>query len=398
MATSRDGVTWERYRERTAFLPNGKVGDFDSAITIADSSGLIVNDDQILIYYSGRNMDHAGNVVGGGNPQGGIGLATLRRDGFVSADADAGGGTLTTTPFRLCGLNLSINAVTAGGGNVRTELLDSAGQVIAGYRLADSSAFSGDSLDAGVTWSGGLIDESLIGQKVSLRFHLTDASLYSFGFRDTAAYVSAFDDDAEGWTGTNTAWVASGGQDGGGYFQGTRDNYGPYLTPPDESPLYGDVAANLGGNELTVSYYLKNLSSGGGPVALLMFADTDGDGVNDTIWQWTPDDPAVPTDWTQYEWTVDTTAADDDLPDGWSRHSGTGSWVDSWKNVSYWNFWSHDAMGTTNVNGVDMLVAAAVPEPSAAVLLLIAALTGAAVVGHRRSFVGQVETQHQRAN
>ncbi|MBN1394801.1 MAG: PEP-CTERM sorting domain-containing protein [Pirellulales bacterium] len=374
LVTSRDGLTWERYRERETFLANGELGDCDSAITAACSSGLIVKDDQILIYYTGRNVDHSGTIIDGGEEQGGICLATLRKDGFTSADADSSGGSLTTTQFRLTGLNLSINAVTNGYGNVQAELLDAAGQVIAGYGAADSNSFSGDSLDAGVTWSGKLIDRSLLGQKVSLRFQLTDASLYSFGFRDQSAYVAAFDADAEGWTGDNVVWVASGGQDGAGYLQAAASNNAPCLAPPEDSFLYGDVAANLGGDEITVSYYLKNIS-GGGPVSLLMSADTDGDGNADTTWQWTPDDPAAPTDWTQYEWTVDTLAADGEVLSEWVRVSGDGSWADSWQNVCDWSFWSHDETGMTNVNGIDMLVATAVPEPGMFILL------GSALVG-----------------
>ena len=178
----RDGLSWQRYRQRTSFLPLGAVGDFDSGMIIADSSGLIADDAKISIYYSGWNVDHNGNPIGGGEAISGIGLAELRKDGFVSVDAGPDGGTLTTVPFVLPNVQLMINAVTTPGGSVRAELINTAGEIIAGYELAESGSFSGDSLGAQLRWSNQNIDESLIGETVSLKFYLQDASLYSFWF------------------------------------------------------------------------------------------------------------------------------------------------------------------------------------------------------------------------
>jgi hypothetical protein len=182
LVSSRDGLTWQRYRQRIPFLPNGTAGSFDAGMLIADSAGLIADDRTISIYYSGWNTDHDGNVVGGGGALNGIGLATLRKDGFVSADAGPSGGTLTTVPFVLPAGRLTINAVTNPGGSIIAELLGASGSVVAGYDLAHSSAFSGDSLSAAVQWSGSDINPSLLGQSVALRFRVTNASLYSFGF------------------------------------------------------------------------------------------------------------------------------------------------------------------------------------------------------------------------
>ena len=119
---------------------------------------------------------------------------------------------------------------------------------------------------------------------------------------------------------------------------------------------------------LRFSYYLKNFGgspSGGGK--LYMFADCGGDGISDTVWQWTPSDTSVPHEWRQYTWTVDTTA--DAAPAGWTRVSGSGSWADTWKHVKNWNFWENPGSGPIN-NGIDKVVVSGVepatPSPAGA--------------------------------
>ena len=171
-----------------------------------------------------------------------------------------------------------------------------------------------------------------------------------------ATYTANFDTDAEGWHGDGENYSATGGQDGGGYYYGFRETAGPYLTPPEESVLYGDVAANLGSTNLTFSYYLKNTS--GSPVSggeVYLFGDADETPGWDTLWLWTPEDTTVPTEWTHYSWTVDTTALDEELPTGWIKaNEGPGTWASTWQDVAYWNFWT---TGGSNVeNGIDTVV------------------------------------------
>ena len=172
-------------------------------------------------------------------------------------------------------------------------------------------------------------------------------------------YTATFNDSTEGWDQNDNrpSWGSTGGQDGGGYAGGVRNGLCPYLTPPLNSILYGDLAANFGSRVLRFSYYLKNF--GGSPSdggKLYMFADCDGDGDWDTAWQWTPSDASVPHEWRQYAWTVDTAA--DAAPAGWTRVSGSGSWADTWKHVKCWNFWSGGGSGQIN-NGIDTVVVVA---------------------------------------
>ena len=114
----------------------------------------------------------------------------------------------------------------------------------------------------------------------------------SMATADTVTYTANFDSDCEGWDTVNTAafWGSTGGQDGGGYVRATRTSYAPYLLPPKSSILYGDLPSNFGSNEITFSYYLKELNDTveTGGANLLMFANADAD-----IWQWTPSDQST---------------------------------------------------------------------------------------------------------
>ena len=176
---SRDGLTWHRYRDRVPFLPNSE-GTFDGGMLLAGASGLVVRDGKIWIYYCGYNTDHAGRAHGKGGHNNGIGLAHLRLDGFVSADAGATVGTLLTKPLVCSGKTLRINA-DARNGEIRAELLDATGRPLRGRNLASAVPFTGDSLDARLRWKTET-GSDIVGKTVSIRFHLKNARLYSFWF------------------------------------------------------------------------------------------------------------------------------------------------------------------------------------------------------------------------
>jgi hypothetical protein len=107
------------------------------------------------------------------------GLATLRRDGFVSMDADAAGGTLTTRPLRFRGRHLFVNAAVAAG-ELRVAALDEAGQVIAPFSEARCEPIHADGTRQDVRWQGAQDLSTLAGRPVRLRFHLRSGELYAF--------------------------------------------------------------------------------------------------------------------------------------------------------------------------------------------------------------------------
>lgn len=177
------GGSWDR-SFRAPVLEPGPVGSWDGGF-ITTASEAFRHDDKVWLYYTGQSYTHADPAAkkdpGPGSPKvRAIGLATWPLDRFVSADAGTDGGTLTTIPLRFSGDRLVLN-VNAAGGEVRVEMLDEAGIPVANIGLSDPTTT--DALRATVSWSGQPAVGALAGRTVMLRFHLRNASLYSFAFR-----------------------------------------------------------------------------------------------------------------------------------------------------------------------------------------------------------------------
>ena len=107
---------------------------------------------------------------------------TLRVDGFVSARADAAGGTLLTKPLVFAGARLQLNYATSAAGSLQVEILDADEQPIPGFSTAACGEIFGDELERIVEWRENPDLEALTGRPVRLRFLLREADLYSFKF------------------------------------------------------------------------------------------------------------------------------------------------------------------------------------------------------------------------
>lgn len=106
------------------------------------------------------------------------GLVTLKRDSFVSLDAEAKEGWLLTKPFRLPEGALHLN-VDAAQGQVSAALCDLSSKALVGYEK--SSNIEGDQLDAVVRWCDGKA-QSLAGKNVRLRLTAQNARIFSYWF------------------------------------------------------------------------------------------------------------------------------------------------------------------------------------------------------------------------
>jgi hypothetical protein len=203
---SRDGFHWSR-PDRTAFLPvSERPGDWNWANVQSAGGGCLVVGDRLYFYVSGR-----AGVPGTTDP--GVcstGLATLRRDGFVSMDhpgqariertpASTGlpPGTLVTRPVRFTGRHLFVN-LAAPAGELRVEVLDEAGRTIAPYTSAACAPVRGDSTCARVGWASTSDLGPLANRPIRFRFQITNGALYAF-------WVSA------SATGASHGYVAAGG-------------------------------------------------------------------------------------------------------------------------------------------------------------------------------------------
>ena len=206
-AYSRDGFSWNR-PDRTPFLAcTRKDGDWDAGYLHIGVGICAVMQDKLYFYYSGWSgqsprgdrKTYAGGATG---------VAMLRRDGFASMEAGDQPGTLTTRPVTFKGKYLFVN-VDAPHGELKAEVLDEAGQVIAPFSSELCATLKGDKTKARVDWKSADDLFALSGRKVRFRFLLRQGALYSFWVTPDA-------------NGASYGYVASGGPD----FPGPLDTVG----------------------------------------------------------------------------------------------------------------------------------------------------------------------------
>lgn len=169
LMSSRDGRNWTRYQE--PFLARDPNEDgWDHAMAwFGDSIGVGGKE---YIYYGGYRAGHKVRAARGDRN---VGLAMLRKDGFVSRDAGPEGGVLTTPPAILPGSGMTVNAVVRGELSVR--LADRRGRVPSGFDWQDCIPVRGDSLTHRIGWRGDPAWPA--GEPMSLEFALRDGELYA---------------------------------------------------------------------------------------------------------------------------------------------------------------------------------------------------------------------------
>ena len=178
LACSRDMYRWRRLGQRAPFISPSPLGAgaYDT-MQILGPSFPVVRGDQLWFYYSG--IRHRWQPEKASPERAAICLATLRRDGFVSLDADAEGGTVTTVPFLWEGERLFLNA-DAVDGDIRCELVDAAGRPLPGFDRQNSIPLTEDGVRLAVRWRGGDRMPELSTGPVQLRIALRGARLYSY--------------------------------------------------------------------------------------------------------------------------------------------------------------------------------------------------------------------------
>jgi hypothetical protein len=199
---SRDGFHWARPWREPFIGVSDEQGAWNWSNVQTAGGGCVVVGDRLFFYVSGRTGVAGTSLPGTCS----TGLATLRRDGFASLSdewptgvprrVDLPPGVLTTRPVRFTGRHVFVNADVSG--ELRVEILDPAGRAIEPYSRARAVPVQGDSTRHEVRWTGQSTVESLAGQPVRFRFHLSRARLYAF-------WVSALP------AGHSSGYVAAGG-------------------------------------------------------------------------------------------------------------------------------------------------------------------------------------------
>ena len=171
---SHDGVGWHRLKERARVIPTGAPGRFDEGMILAVANAPVEVGNEMWIYYAAFNTGHGATMP---PKRATIGLATWRRDGFVSLDGGASGGEVETVPLETEAGALYVNA-NASRGSLRVEVLDESGVVVPGYSREECSPVEGDGIRLRVRWR----ERSLLpaGSSIRLRFLPVNAQLFSF--------------------------------------------------------------------------------------------------------------------------------------------------------------------------------------------------------------------------
>jgi len=172
---SRDGFHWHRSDRRPFIGVSENYGDWNWGNVQSAGGGCLVVSDKLYFYVSARAGVRGSSASGVCS----TGLATLRRDGFASMDASKAEATLTTRCVHFTGKFLFVN-VNSDGGELRAEVLDEAGRVIAPFARDNCVPISVDKTLQLVKWKDASDLAAVTGRPVRFRFHLTNGQLYAF--------------------------------------------------------------------------------------------------------------------------------------------------------------------------------------------------------------------------
>ncbi len=184
-AYSRDGFHWDRPDRTLAIKSTQQYGDWDCGYVQSVGNLMAVRGDKLLVYYTGFAGDtsskwdpKAGIFDSAMHANGAMGVAVLRRDGFVSLNA-RGEETLTTRPVLFSGKNLFVN-VDAPNGSLSAQVTDLDGKPISPFTFENCEPVRGDTTLAQVKWKNGGDLTALAGKPVRFEFTLADGKLYAF--------------------------------------------------------------------------------------------------------------------------------------------------------------------------------------------------------------------------
>lgn len=187
LAISRNGRVFERFPGRPRLIELGPKDSWDSGMVFGSSSWQEVGDEWLL-YYAGYNGGHNSTTSVPG-----IGVATIRKEGFASLRGPELGGVVSTRALRWSGDRLLVNCdattrdhvdihgrkLKRNQGELKVRVVDAGRKPLPGFDYEDSVPFTGDSTKHEVKWKKKSIAE-LKTKVVRLEFQLKMADLYTF--------------------------------------------------------------------------------------------------------------------------------------------------------------------------------------------------------------------------
>jgi len=170
----RDGKSFERTHQ--PFIATGAAGAWDSGQAWVTPDWVEVGDEWWITYHganSGPNTPIPKDTTWG------IGLAKIRKEGFVSLSTPDVGGVIITKLLKWPGGDLLVNC-DASHGEMRVRVSNKGRHAFDGFNYADCTPFTGNSVAHKVAWKGHSLD-TLKGEDIRLEFYFSkQADLYSF--------------------------------------------------------------------------------------------------------------------------------------------------------------------------------------------------------------------------
>jgi hypothetical protein len=190
VATSRDGIHWDRTWDRQPLIARGPEGSYDHGqVEPGTSPPLDIREDMLIYYYaSPQGQGHWAAETG-------VGVARLRRDRFVGQWAGDQTGYLVTRQFVLEGTRLRLNCSSVPGpyyketDGIWVEVLEAPDyktretkfeKKVPGFTMEDCDRIVTDNLAHTVTWKKNADLSALKGKSVYLRFKMKRAGLFGF--------------------------------------------------------------------------------------------------------------------------------------------------------------------------------------------------------------------------
>lgn len=192
---SRDGFHFYR-PDHSAFMGvNETEGAWNWGNMQSINGVPLIVGDSLYFYSSGRMRN---DIMWDGHVS--TGLATLRRDGFISMNAGKEEGYLLTEPLSFDGKYFFVNADVKGKkSTLAVELLNEDGTPIEGFTKKDCIAMKKmDKTKYQITWKNHRDLSTLQGKNIRVKFYLKEGDLYAF-------WISPWE------TGESRGYTAGGG-------------------------------------------------------------------------------------------------------------------------------------------------------------------------------------------
>ncbi len=184
LACSPDGLRWQRVGRGRPVLPLGGEGSWDTHWVVPTGNAPFPRGDRIAVPYGGAGTKHGS----GKRHRRAVGLATIRKDGWVSLEAGRVDGVLVTTALPLTrAMELELN-VNCYSGFVAVDVFDADGdpfKPIRGYKAQASRVERIDTVRHRVAWGTTKTVRPIKSGQCFLRITMQQGSLFSY--RWTAA-------------------------------------------------------------------------------------------------------------------------------------------------------------------------------------------------------------------